>query len=192
MPSSSGPWKFDSWQKGVQITVVKNTKFKVGHADEDRQGRVQYILDTNARFQAMKASEGQVTEPQAAAPDRGLPEEQELLVDAEVGYSLRAHRHRVRPARVHPALKQRYRPPGTHHRDQPVADRQRAVQDDLPRACSRCRARCSSRSTRALQAELGSLEVQPGKRDRTSSRRTAAPAGLTSRAASNSDIFTLR
>ena len=24
IPVSSGPWKFQSWQKGVQITVMKN------------------------------------------------------------------------------------------------------------------------------------------------------------------------
>ena len=28
IPVSSGPWKFQSWQKGVQITVVKNPKYK--------------------------------------------------------------------------------------------------------------------------------------------------------------------
>src|SRR5580765_571379 len=30
VPVSSGPWKFGSWQKGVQITVVKNGAFKAG------------------------------------------------------------------------------------------------------------------------------------------------------------------
>ena len=30
IPVSSGPWKFQSWQKGVQITVVKNPRFKAG------------------------------------------------------------------------------------------------------------------------------------------------------------------
>ena len=32
-----------------------------------------YILDTNARFQALKAGEGQVDGAAGAAPDRRLP-----------------------------------------------------------------------------------------------------------------------
>ena len=64
VPVSSGPWMFDSWQKGVQI---------IGQEEHEVQGRppmkidrlvFRYILDTNARFQAMKAGEGQVMEPQ--------------------------------------------------------------------------------------------------------------------------------
>ena len=32
LPISSGPWKFASWQKGVQITVVKNPAYKASTA----------------------------------------------------------------------------------------------------------------------------------------------------------------
>ena len=64
IPVSSGPWKFQSWQKGVQITVVKNPRYKAGPAMKLDRVVFRYILDTNARFQALKAGEGQVMEPQ--------------------------------------------------------------------------------------------------------------------------------
>ena len=36
IPVSDGPWKFQSWQKGVQITVVKNPKFTIAPMKLDR------------------------------------------------------------------------------------------------------------------------------------------------------------
>jgi peptide/nickel transport system substrate-binding protein len=64
IPVSSGPWRFQSWQKGVQITLVKNARYRAG--PQMRLDRVvfRYILDTNARFQALEAGEGHVMEPQ--------------------------------------------------------------------------------------------------------------------------------
>ena len=50
---SSGPWKYASWQKGVQITVTKNTAFKAGPAMKLDRLVFRYILDTNSRFQAL-------------------------------------------------------------------------------------------------------------------------------------------
>jgi peptide/nickel transport system substrate-binding protein len=64
IPVSSGPWKFQSWQKGVQLTLVKNPRFKAGPPMKLDRVVFRYILDTNARFQAMKAGEGQIMEPQ--------------------------------------------------------------------------------------------------------------------------------
>ena len=64
IPVSSGPWKFQSWQKGVQLTLVKNPRFRVGPPMKLDRVVFRYILDTNARFQAMKAGEGQIMEPQ--------------------------------------------------------------------------------------------------------------------------------
>ena len=58
IPVSSGPWKFQSWQKGVQLTLVKNPRFKVGPAMKLDRVVFRYIVDTNARFQALKAREG--------------------------------------------------------------------------------------------------------------------------------------
>ena len=64
IPVPNGPWKFQTWQKGVQITVVKNPRFTIAPMKLDRVV-FRYITDTNARFQAMKAGEGQAMEPQA-------------------------------------------------------------------------------------------------------------------------------
>ena len=64
IPVSSGPWKFQSWQKGVQLTLVRNPRFKAGPAMKVDRVVFRYILDTNARFQALKAGEGQLMEPQ--------------------------------------------------------------------------------------------------------------------------------
>ena len=77
IPVSSGPWKFQSWQKGVQITVVKNQRYTIAPMKLDRVV-FRYITDTNARFQAMKAGEGQVDGAAGPAPDRRLPEGLEL------------------------------------------------------------------------------------------------------------------
>ena len=88
IPVSNGPWKFTSWQKGVQITVSKNTKFTAAPAMKLDRVVFRYIADTNARFQALKAGEGQVMEPQAqlqiadfAKPGSGF------TVDSKAGYS---------------------------------------------------------------------------------------------------------
>ena len=64
LPVSNGPWKFGSWQKGVQITLTKNAAYKAGPAMKLDRVVFRYILDTNSRFQALKANEGQMMEPQ--------------------------------------------------------------------------------------------------------------------------------
>ena len=64
IPVSSGPWLFDSWNKGQSITVRKNPRFKASVAPPMKLDRVvfRYILDTNARFQSLKANEAQLLE----------------------------------------------------------------------------------------------------------------------------------
>jgi peptide/nickel transport system substrate-binding protein len=64
IPVSSGPWKFQSWQKGVQITLVKNTRFHAWKPMNFTRVVFRYVLDTNARFQALKAGEGQAMQSQ--------------------------------------------------------------------------------------------------------------------------------
>ena len=36
IPVSSGPWRFQAWQKGVQITVAKNPRFTIAPMKLDR------------------------------------------------------------------------------------------------------------------------------------------------------------
>ena len=86
IPVSSGPWKFQSWQKGVQITVVKNPRFTIAPMKLDRVV-FRYIADTNARFQAMKAGEGQAMEPQAQLQIADFQKDKNFMVKAVAGYS---------------------------------------------------------------------------------------------------------
>ena len=86
IPVSSGPWKFQSWQKGTQITVVKNPKFTIAPMKLDRVV-FRYITDTNARFQAMKAGEGQAMEPQAQLQIADFQKDSNFVVKAVAGYS---------------------------------------------------------------------------------------------------------
>jgi ABC-type transport system substrate-binding protein len=86
IPVSSGPWKFQSWQKGTQITVVKNPKFTIAPMKLDRVV-FRYIADTNARFQAMKAGEGQAMEPQAQLQIADFMKDKNFVVKPVAGYS---------------------------------------------------------------------------------------------------------
>jgi len=86
IPVSSGPWKFQSWQKGTQITVVKNPRYTIAPMKLDRVV-FRYIADTNARFQAMKAGEGQAMEPQAQLQIADFQKDSNFTVKAVAGYS---------------------------------------------------------------------------------------------------------
>ncbi len=86
IPVSDGPWKFSSWQKGTQITVVKNPKYTIAPMKLDRVV-FRYIADTNARFQAMKAGEGQAMEPQAQLQIADFQKDPNFVVKAVAGYS---------------------------------------------------------------------------------------------------------
>jgi len=106
IPVSSGPWKFSSWQKGVQITLVKNPKYTIQPMKLDRVV-FRYIADTNARFQAMKAGEGQAMEPQAQLQIADFQKDPNFVVKAVAGYSYEHLDIQYGP-KGHPALKQRY------------------------------------------------------------------------------------
>lgn len=86
VPVSSGPWKFQSWQKGTQITVVKNPKYTIAPMKLDRVV-FRYITDTNARFQALKAGEGQVMEPQAQLQIADFAKDPNFVVKPVAGFS---------------------------------------------------------------------------------------------------------
>jgi peptide/nickel transport system substrate-binding protein len=107
VPVSSGPWRFQSWNKGVQLTVVKNPRFRAG--PQMRLDRVvfRYILDTNARFQALKANEGQVMEPQPQLQIADFLKDSNFKVDQKPGYSFEHLDIQMGP-QGHPALKLPY------------------------------------------------------------------------------------
>ena len=104
---SSGPWKFGGWQKGVQITVTRNAAFAAGPKMKLDRVVFRYILDTNARFQALKANEGQVMEPQPQLQIADFLKDRKFVVDRKIGFAWE-HIDIQFGAQGHPALKQRY------------------------------------------------------------------------------------
>jgi peptide/nickel transport system substrate-binding protein len=107
IPVSSGPWKFDSWQKGVQLTVKKNAAFAAGPKLKLDRVVFRYILDTNARFQALKAGEGQVMEPQPQLQIADFLKDKKFVVDQKIGYAYEHLDIQFGP-QGHAALKQPY------------------------------------------------------------------------------------
>jgi len=87
VPVSNGPWRFDSWQKGVQISVRKNAAYKAGTAMKLDRVVFRYILDTNARFQALKSGEGQIMSPQPQLQIADfLNDKQNFVVQQKIGF----------------------------------------------------------------------------------------------------------
>ena len=109
VPVSSGPWLFDSWNKGQSITVRKNPRFKASIAPPMKLDRIvfRYILDTNARFQSLKANEGQVMEPQPQLQIADFMRDSKFVVNRKVGYAYEHIDVQFGP-KGHPALKQPY------------------------------------------------------------------------------------
>jgi glutathione transport system substrate-binding protein len=105
IPVSSGPWLFDSWQKGVQLAVKKNNKFTAGTKMKLDRVVFRYILDTNARFQALKAGEGQVMEPQPQLQIADFLKDKKFVVDQKIGYAWEHVDIQFGP-QGHPALRQ--------------------------------------------------------------------------------------
>ena len=104
IPLSSGPWRFTSWQKGVQLTVSKNPRFRAGPQMKLDRVVFRYILDTNARFQALKSGEGQVMEPQPQLQIADFLKDSNFAVDRKIGFAWEHIDIQFGP-KGHPALK---------------------------------------------------------------------------------------
>ncbi|HEU5162712.1 MAG TPA: ABC transporter substrate-binding protein, partial [Thermoanaerobaculia bacterium] len=61
---SSGPFKFERWQKGSQLVLSKNTRYKSGPQSKINQIVFRFIPDTNTQFQAMRGGEVDMIAPQ--------------------------------------------------------------------------------------------------------------------------------
>jgi peptide/nickel transport system substrate-binding protein len=107
VPVSSGPWQFDSWQKGVQLTVRKNNRFTAGPKMKLDRLVFRYILDTNARFQALKANEGQVMEPQPQLQIADFMRDRSFTVNRKIGFAWE-HIDFQFGDKGHPALKRKF------------------------------------------------------------------------------------
>ncbi len=107
IPVSSGPWRFQSWQRGVQLTVVRNPRYTAGPKMVLDRLTFRYIVDTNARFQALKAGEGQVMEPQPQLQIAEFQKDRKFTVDQKIGYTFE-HIDIQLGSKGHPALKLPY------------------------------------------------------------------------------------
>ena len=107
VPVSSGPWLFDSWQKGTQLVVRKNNRFTAGPKMKLNRVIFRYILDTNARFQALKANEGQVMEPQPQLQIAEFMRDRSFRVHRKIGYAWE-HIDFQYGAQGHAALKKKF------------------------------------------------------------------------------------
>ena len=107
IPVSSGPWIVDKFVKGQQIEVRKNPRFRAGPPMKLNRLVFRYILDTNARFQALQAGEGDVMEPQPQLQIADFMKNRSFVVHRQIGYTYE-HIDFQFGEKGHPALKQQY------------------------------------------------------------------------------------
>jgi glutathione transport system substrate-binding protein len=103
---SSGPFKFGSWQKGTQLTIVKNPAYKSGPAAKIDRIVFRYLAGAS-QFQALKSGEGQVVEPQPQVQIVDFYKDNKFKVQAGSGYQWE-HIDFQQGAKAHPALKKKY------------------------------------------------------------------------------------
>ena len=168
---SSGPFKFQSWQVGTQLTMVRNPAFKA--AAKAKIDRIVFKL--HRRCLAVPGAEERRGRRRravsAADPDRRLLQGHRLQGGGR-------HRLLVGAPRIpagcegSPGAEAEVRPPGHHPGHQPGTDPRRAVRKDRARqlrqgAARFFRARYSSRSSPGYSADLREVEVQPAERHRS-------------------------
>jgi glutathione transport system substrate-binding protein len=103
---ASGPFKFGSWQKGTQLTIVKNTAWKAGPAPKLDRIVFRYLAGAS-QFQALKSDEGQVVEPQPQVQIVDFYKDKQFKVQAGAGYQWE-HIDFQQGAKAHPALKKAF------------------------------------------------------------------------------------
>jgi len=103
---SSGPFKFQSWQKGTQLTMVKNAAFKAGPASKLDRIVFRYIAGAS-QFQALKSGEGDVVEPQPQIQIVDFYKDSKFKVQVGPSYQWE-HLDFSQGAKAHPALKKKF------------------------------------------------------------------------------------
>jgi peptide/nickel transport system substrate-binding protein len=104
---ASGPFKFQSWQKGTQLTLVKNTAYKAGPAAKLDKVVFRYIPSTPSIFQALQSGEIQVTEPQPQIQINDIRKNSKFTVQNGAGYQW-AHVDMQFGPKGAPALKKQF------------------------------------------------------------------------------------
>ena len=103
---SSGPFKFGSWQKGTQLTIVKNPAFRAGAQAKLDRIVFRYIAGAS-QFQALKSGEGDVVEPQPQVQIVDFYKDSKFKVQVGPSYQWE-HLDFQQGAKAHPALKKKY------------------------------------------------------------------------------------
>jgi peptide/nickel transport system substrate-binding protein len=105
---ASGPFKWQSWQKGTQMVLVKNAQFTAGPKAKVDRVVFRYIPSTPSLFQALNSGEIQVTEPQPQLQIVDIRKNtSKFKVQSGPGYFWEHMDIQFGP-KGHPALKQRY------------------------------------------------------------------------------------
>jgi len=103
---SSGAFKFGSWQKGTQLTILRNPAYAAGPKAKLDRIVVRYLAGAS-QFQALKSGEGDVVEPQPQVQIVDFYKDKGFKVQAGSGYSWE-HIDFQQGAKAHPALKLKY------------------------------------------------------------------------------------
>jgi peptide/nickel transport system substrate-binding protein len=103
---SSGPFKFQSWQRGTALTLVKNSAFKAGASAKIDRIVFKYIAGAS-QFQALKSGEGEVVEPQPQIQIVDFYKDSKFKVQSGPGYQWE-HLDFQQGEKGHPALKKKY------------------------------------------------------------------------------------
>ena len=103
---SSGPFKFQSWQKGTQLSIVKNGAFRAMPAAKLDRIVFRYIAGAS-QFQALKSGEGDVVEPQPQIQIVDFYKDSKFKVQVGPGYQWE-HLDFQQGAKAHPALKKKF------------------------------------------------------------------------------------
>ena len=103
---ASGPFRFQSWQKGTQLSIIKNGAFTAGPKAKLDRIVFRYIAGPS-QFQALKSGEGDVVEPQPQTQIVDFYTDNKFKVQVGPGYQWE-HLDFQQGAKAHPALKKRY------------------------------------------------------------------------------------
>ncbi len=106
MDIASGPFKWQSWQRGTQMTLVKNPRFRASTpAKIDRL--VFRFIAGSSEFQALQSGEADVMEPQPQVQIVDFYKNNKFTVQAGQGYQWE-HLDFQQGAKAHPALKKKF------------------------------------------------------------------------------------
>ena len=103
---SSGPFKFQSWQKGTQLSITKNAAFRAGAQAKLDRIVFRYIAGAS-QFQALKSGEGDVVEPQPQIQIVDFYKDNKFKVQVGPSYQWE-HLDFSQGAKAHPALKKKF------------------------------------------------------------------------------------